>query len=152
MEKLNINNFINFINFPKKYIKLFKKAAFMTLSSENVKKYRLNFIIMKDEEIKKLNEIYRKSKYTTDILSFLMIPKLFIGDIYISKNITQKQAKIYNNTWEQELTYLIIHGILHIFGYTDYDNISKIKMFNKQDEIFKRLFKIKFKNFKTIKS
>jgi len=87
-----------------------------------------------------LNAKYRKVRRITDVISFFVVPEFFMGDIYISKNRSQKQAKEYANTWQQELAYLAIHGMLHFCGYTDYDVANKTKMFAKQDKIFKCLF------------
>ncbi|WP_373478031.1 rRNA maturation RNase YbeY [Candidatus Endomicrobiellum devescovinae] len=141
MQELNTNkNFINFVDFPKEHINILKKAANLTLKSEKKRKYQINFIMLSDEEIKKLNIKYRKVKRITDVISFLIVPEIFAGDIYISKNRTQKQAKRYGNSWQQELAYLVIHGILHLCGYTDYDVENKSKMFAKQDKIFQCLF------------
>jgi probable rRNA maturation factor len=141
MRELNTNkNFIDFINFPKEYVKTLKQAAELALKSEKKKKYQINFIMVSDEDIKKLNIKYRKVKRITDIISFLIIPEFFAGDIYISKKRTQKQAKKYGNSWQQELEYLVIHGVLHLCGYTDYDVENKSKMFAKQDKIFQCLF------------
>ncbi|MDR1522611.1 MAG: rRNA maturation RNase YbeY [Endomicrobium sp.] len=141
MQGLNINsNFVNFINFPKEYVDMLKQAAILTLKSEKVRKYQINFIMISDKEIKSLNTKYRKTKRITDVISFLVIPEKLVGDIYISDNRTKKQAKRYNNTWQEELGYLAIHGILHLCGYIDYDLENKIKMFSKQDKIFKCLF------------
>jgi probable rRNA maturation factor len=133
-------NFINFVNFPKQYTPLLKKTALSALASEKVKKYQLNFIMVSDEEIKKLNAKYRKVRRITDVISFLVSFEFFMGDVYISKNRTQKQAKKYGNIWRRELAYIVIHAILHLCGYTDYDHINKAKMFAKQDKIFKSLF------------
>ncbi|MDR2066491.1 MAG: rRNA maturation RNase YbeY [Endomicrobium sp.] len=143
MQELSINkssNFINFYNFPKQYVEVLKRAAILTLKSEKKKKYQINFIMVSDEDIKKLNTKYRKVKRITDVISFLVSLEKFMGDIYISKNRTQKQAKKYNNAWQEELAYLAIHGVLHLCGYTDYDVENKVKMFSKQDKIFKCLF------------
>jgi probable rRNA maturation factor len=141
MQELNTNkNFINFVDFPKKHVKIFKKATNLALKSEKKRKYQINFIMLSDEEIKKLNIKYRKVRRITDVISFLIVPEIFAGDIYISKNRTQKQAKRYGNSWSQELAYLVIHGILHLCGYTDYDVENKSKMFAKQDKIFQCLF------------
>jgi probable rRNA maturation factor len=141
MQESSINsNFINFINFPNEYVDILKQAAILTLKSNKKRKYQINFIMISDKEIKSLNTKYRKTRRITDVISFLVIPEKFVGDIYISNNRTKKQAKRYNNTWQEELSYLIIHGILHLCGYTDYDVKNKIKMFTKQDKIFKCLF------------
>ncbi len=132
-------SYLNFENFPKKSIPLLEKAALSALKAEKIKKYEINFIMVSDEQIKKLNVKYRKVRRITDVISFLVVPEMFIGDIYISKGRSQKQAKRYGNTWEQELAYLVIHGVLHLCGYTDYDPVNKAEMFSKQDKIFKCL-------------
>ncbi|MDR2436894.1 MAG: rRNA maturation RNase YbeY [Endomicrobium sp.] len=141
MQELSTNkNFINFVGFPKEYVDILKRAAENTLESEKKSKYQINFILVSDEEIKKLNIKYRKVRRITDVISFLIIPESFAGDIYISKNRTRKQAKRYVNSWRQELAYLVIHGVLHLCGYSDYDVENKSKMFAKQDKIFQCLF------------
>lgn len=140
MQELSTNkNFINFVDFPKEHVEILKKAAENALKSEKKRKYQINFIMISDEEIKKLNIKYRKVRRITDVISFLIVPEFFIGDVYISENHTQKQAKKYGNTWQQELMYLVIHGLLHLCGYTDYDIVNKTKMFVRQDKIFKSL-------------
>lgn len=143
MQGLNIeieNKSVNFINFPKQCVSTLKKAALTTLKLEKIKKYQINFIIVSNGEMRSLNIKYRKIRYVTDVISFLLIPEFFVGDVYISKKRSQQQAKKYGNTWEQELAYLIIHGVLHLCGYTDYDVVNRIEMFDKQDKIFKFLF------------
>jgi probable rRNA maturation factor len=142
MQELNTKksvNFISFNNFPKQYKMLLRTTAIVVLKSEKIKKYQVNFIMVSDEKIRELNTKYRKVRRITDVISFLMIPELIIGVVYISKNRTQKQAKKYGNTWQQELMYLVIHGLLHLCGYTDYDIVNKTKMFARQDKIFKSL-------------
>jgi probable rRNA maturation factor len=133
-------NFIKFNNFPNKYVKLLKRTALIVLKCEKIKKYYLNFIIIDDNDMKKINFFYKKKKKKTDIISFLLIPKYFIGDIYISKEYTKKQAKKNKILWKYELSYLVIHGILHFCGYTDYDYNSMKKMFKRQDVLFNSIF------------
>jgi probable rRNA maturation factor len=141
MQELSINkNFMNFVGFPKEYINILKRAAEDTLKSEKKRKYQINFILVSDEEIRRLNVKYRKVRRITDVISFLIIPESFAGDIYISKDRTRKQAKRYKNSWQQELAYLVIHGVLHLCGYSDYDVENRSKMFAKQDKIFQCLF------------
>ena len=133
-------NKINFTNFPKNKIALLKKVAIASLKSEKIKKYEINFIMVSDAEIKKLNIKYRKVRRITDVISFLVSKDFFIGDIYISKERSQKNAASFGNSWDKELAYLVIHGVLHLCGYTDYDVKNKTKMFAKQDKIFQCLF------------
>lgn len=146
MQELNIKKIkqnklsVNFVDFPKKMLSTLTKAAKMTLTSQKKKGCDINFIMVSDEQIKKLNIKYRHVRRITDVISFLVVPDILAGDIYISKGRSQKQAKKYKNTWEQELSYLVIHGVLHLCGYSDYDPKNKAKMFAQQDKIFKCLF------------
>jgi probable rRNA maturation factor len=132
-------NKIKFINFSESKTPLLKRAAFAALQSEKVKKCEINFIMVNDAEIKKLNVKYRKVRRITDVISFLVSEDFFIGDIFISEGRSQKNAARYGNSWDEELAYLVIHGVLHLCGYTDYDAQNKKKMFDKQDKIFKCL-------------
>ncbi|MDR0985047.1 MAG: rRNA maturation RNase YbeY [Endomicrobium sp.] len=141
---------ICFINFPKKSIVFFRKIVFFSLKEKKINTCELNFILLKNREMKNINEKYRKKNTITDVISFLLVPKMLIGDIYIAKEQSKIQAIKYNNTWEAELIYLIIHGLLHLYGYTDYDKINKTKMFNEQNKLFKQamIYNTKLKNFK----
>ncbi|AKL97981.1 rRNA maturation RNase YbeY [Endomicrobium proavitum] len=134
------NSQLQFINFPVNETAVLKKAALSALKFEKVKNYNINFIMVSDAQIKKLNIKYRKVRRITDVISFLVVPQNFAGDVYISRGRSQKNAKKYGNTWRQELAYLVIHGVLHLCGYTDYDPKNKTEMFAKQDKIFKCLF------------
>ena len=129
-----------FTGFNKKFIPLMKKTAEFTLKYEKIKNYNISFTQISDIEIKKMNRKFRKVNRITDVISFLVDEKLFLGDIYISDNRPQKNAKKYGFTYQQELCYLVIHSILHLEGYTDYDVKNKTLMFSKQDKIFKCLF------------
>ncbi|WP_413854218.1 rRNA maturation RNase YbeY [Candidatus Ruminimicrobium bovinum] len=129
-----------FTGFNEKFVPLMKKTAEFTLKYEKIKNYSISFTQISDIEIKKMNRKYRKVNRITDVISFLVDEKLFLGDIYISDNRPQKNAKKYGFTYQQELCYLVIHSILHLEGYTDYDVENKTLMFSKQDKIFKCLF------------
>jgi probable rRNA maturation factor len=84
-----------------------------------------------DNEMRRLNKIYRGIKRTTDVLSFSQFtasdgfvnaaivknPTIHIGDIIISMETARKHAKLYRNSLKKEIQKLIIHGILHLLGY-----------------------------------
>ncbi|MDR0915469.1 MAG: rRNA maturation RNase YbeY [Endomicrobium sp.] len=127
---------IHFINFPNKYIQILKQIAIIVLQTEQIKLCQLNCIIISDSDMIQLNKNYLNTNNITDVISFLLIPKLFIGEIYISKIYSQKQANCYNHTWKEELAYLMIHGVLHLCGYKDYHDVDKANMFMQQDKLF----------------
>ena len=78
--------------------------------------------IVSTDESKNLNHIYRKKKYPTNVLSFLIHdePHL-IGDIVLCAPIVEKEALDQNKNLEAHYAHLIIHGALHLYGY-DHEN------------------------------
>lgn len=99
----------------------------------------VNFV--SEDEIQKLNNEFRKIDKVTDVLSFPNLNKkanqklnefenmadfdtnlLFLGDIIICKNVARRQAKEYGHSFRREVSFLALHGLLHLLGY---DHIEK---------------------------
>lgn len=139
-KKNNLTPQLFFTGFEKKFVSLLRKTAVFTLKHEKIKKYHISFTMISDSDIKKMNRKFRKVNRITDVISFLVCEEHFMGDIYISSNRPKINAKKYELTYPKELCYLVIHAILHLKGYTDYDIKNKNLMFLKQDKIFKCLF------------
>jgi probable rRNA maturation factor len=83
-----------------------------------------------DRRMTELNEFFRGKDSTTDVLSFPHesdpadvpvsaggFPENFLGDIVISVEQAQRQAKENKLTLENEIKQLILHGVLHLCGY-----------------------------------
>ena len=138
-----------FHGFPEKFKPLLKRAAEFALGKEYIDGC-VNFILISDSEIKKLNKKFRKVNRITDVISFSYKSgsrfhgkagrEAAGGDVYISEDRSKKQAKRVKHNWEKELAYLVIHGILHLLGHSDYTPWPKKKMFKAQDKVFKCLF------------
>lgn len=104
--------------------------------------YELNILITDDEGIIVYNK-YRKKDEPTDVLSFSYgIDQETIGDIVVSVESIERQAPFFNNNFEEEFFYIIIHGILHIIGY-DHENSEEEakRMFDTQDRYFEQTIK-----------
>ncbi|AEX84474.1 rRNA maturation factor [Marinitoga sp. 1135] len=102
--------------------------------------YELNIVITDNNEIAKYNEEYRNKKGPTDVLSFEYgLDEEIIGDIMISVERIEEQAPDFNNTFEEEFFYILVHGILHICGYDHINEEDKKIMFPKQDKYFQEL-------------
>lgn len=98
-----------------------------------------------DDVIRKLNRDFRDVDRSTDVLSFALNegiepviidgpPEELLGDIIISVDTLGKQAEEYGHTMERELSYLTIHGFLHLMGYDHQTEDSKIEM-RKEEEV-----------------
>ncbi len=84
----------------------------------------LSILLCDDPFIKKLNLKYRRFNKATDVLSFPMgeegvqgpTPEL-LGDVVISVDTATRQAKEVKRKTVDEVTSLLIHGVLHLLGY-----------------------------------
>ncbi|MEO0130399.1 MAG: rRNA maturation RNase YbeY [candidate division WOR-3 bacterium] len=94
------------------------------LKDEEIKTSELNIIVCDDRFIKKLNKKFLKRDYPTDVLSF-NFDKNFLGEIYVSKNQTLKQAKKDKVKYGYRLKYLILHGLFHLLSYS-HSEIEKL--------------------------
>ncbi len=80
-----------------------------------------------------MNKLFLNKNQPTDVLTFNLGST---AEIIISVETAKRQALQESHSVEQEILYLIIHGILHISGYDDSKPASYDKMKRKQDEIF----------------
>ena len=81
----------------------------------------LNVVFVDDAHIHSLNKAYRKIDRPTDVLSFNYQDEIedgeLVGEVYISVETAERQAKEYNHSLHDELHKLFVHGFLHIHGY-----------------------------------
>ena len=106
------------------------------------------------ENIKQINNKYRKIDKPTDVLSFPMFEKEEIdlvckenfegiketlGDVIISIEQVEKQAKEYEHSFERELAYMVVHGFYHLMGYDHMQEDEKNQMRKKEENILKNL-------------
>jgi probable rRNA maturation factor len=135
---------INFHHFPPSVRALLAGAVRQTLLTADPSAVSagcdINFILVSDQEIKRLNRRFRRVNRITDVISFSYSTVPLSGDIYIARTRSLKQARREGHAWDKELSYLAIHGVLHLFGYTDYTPRARHRMFLLQDKIFLCLF------------
>ena len=101
-----------------------------------------SIILTGDEEIRELNRDYRNIDKVTDVISFALndnidikMPINALGDIFISIPQMQRQAKEYNHIAKRELSFLVVHGLLHLLGYDHQNEEEETLMINLQKEI-----------------
>jgi probable rRNA maturation factor len=73
----------------------------------------VSIVFVRESKIKKLNKEFRKKNHSTDILSFNLGG---LHEIFISINDVRKKAKIRGENVENYLSFLLIHGLLHLKG------------------------------------
>ena len=102
-----------------------------------------------EDESKKINKKTFNKNFPTDVLSFPLYNNLDsinnldknmsedMGDMFVCRNVIKKNAKIYNKDFSEELQYIVIHGLLHLIGYSHKKN-DKLKIY--EEELMKRIW------------
>lgn len=103
-----------------------------------------NIIIIDNPTIHKINKEYRDKDAPTDVISFALEDDKtviepdrvrILGDIYISIDKVHEQALEYGHSFKRELSFLAVHGLLHLLGYDHMEKSDEEVMFKKQEEV-----------------
>lgn len=133
-----------FSNETKTKINFDIENIFLTLANKTFKLLNINpkpfsVTIVSKRTIKKINKEYRNKNNVTDVISFSFVEnntdQFLLGDIYICIKRAIKQSEKYNHSIKRELSFLFVHGLLHILGF-DHENKKDEKiMFDYQNKI-----------------
>lgn len=108
----------------------------------------LSVTFVNNERIREINAEYRHKDSATDVISFALeevgedeveivgadMPRM-LGDIIISIERTKEQAAEYGHSFERELGFLALHGLLHLLGYDHMTEEDEKEMFTRQKDI-----------------
>lgn len=135
---------LHIINQTKKNVsKVFLSKWVRALSKELPLKHKkkltdLTLIFVTKSQSKKLNKTYRNKNYATDVLSFGSYDSM--PELVLCIDIIRQQAREHSLSFNHELGYLVLHGILHLLGYEhEKTKAGSKKMFRIQDSIFEKL-------------
>jgi len=125
----------------KKYVELVIETTFRQLNKIN-SEISVNFV--GDRRMKMINRDYRGINKTTDVIAFAMQEgKVFdskdFGDIFISIDQVERQAKKQSIPYKEEFTRVLVHGILHLNGYDHVTKKQEENMFGLQEKLIKKL-------------
>ena len=123
------------------YKKLAKDVIVQSLDTEGFPyEAEVNLTLVDDAAIQEINASYRQIDRATDVLSFPLLDydapgdfskvedlmgdninpdtgEVMLGDIVISVDHVREQAKEYGHSEKREYAFLIVHSMLHLFGY-----------------------------------
>lgn len=103
--------------------------------SEEKTEGEINYIFCDDEYLHKINVEYLDHDTLTDIISFdYTVGNQLNGDIFVSVERVEDNAKDFNVSFEEELKRVLAHGILHYCGYKDKSDADAELMRSKEDE------------------
>lgn len=152
------------IEFNEEQIEKLKKVIDFALKEEMVNvSYEISVLFVDNNEIRQINKENRNIDKETDVLSFPMLDykdkmvykqcykdfefnetfldgdKLVLGDIVLSLEKALEQSKEYNHSFEREVSYLVVHSVLHLLGYDHMLEEDKVIMRKREEEILNLL-------------
>lgn len=105
------------------------------IESEEKEPGEINYIFCDDEYLHNINMQYLNHDTLTDIISFdYCIGDLISGDIFVSIERVQDNAKDYEVSFNEELLRVLVHGVLHYCGYKDKTEDEALLMRSKEQE------------------
>jgi probable rRNA maturation factor len=99
----------------------------------------VSIAFVSESEMKKLNRTWRGKDHVTDVLSFELQEGDVFGEVILSYEQAQRQAKAMGHSTRDELLFLLVHGVLHLFGYDHERSVDAKKMFPLQQKILMNL-------------
>lgn len=122
----------------------------------------VSLTLVDKERIHSLNKEFRQVDRWTDVLSFPMMEydapadfegmsfvqsmtvspeteEVMLGDIVLCTEVVYEQAKQYGHSVEREFSFLVVHSLLHLFGYDHIEEEEREEMEMKQREIMEQL-------------
>jgi probable rRNA maturation factor len=119
-----------------------KNAAVAVLEGEGIQEARVTLAFVDNAHIHRLNKQFLHHDEPTDVLTFPSSPpgaRKLEGDIAIGMEIAREYAADRGHDVKQELVLYVIHGCLHLCGYTDTDAASENEMRSKEREYLTKL-------------
>lgn len=143
--------------FPQEKVQALEEA--MTDFVQGDVPLSIEFVFVDEEEIRRLNRELRDTDKVTDVLSFPSLDdikgedlyaedfpyeideegNLMIGSVAVCVKRAQEQAEEYGHSFERELHYLLVHGIMHCLGYDHMTDEEKAEMREKEEWVLGKL-------------
>ncbi|MBG6234876.1 rRNA maturation RNase YbeY [Pedobacter sp. CAN_A7] len=140
MSKIAIQFFTEDLVYTLKHKTKIRTWLLQTMTAEGYELEELNFILCSDEYLLGINQQYLKHDTYTDVITFdnSEEDKTIVGDIFISLERIQENAKNFKSTTYDELCRVMVHGTLHLLGYKDKSKAEKALMTQKEDDYLSR--------------
>lgn len=154
----------NKIEVTNEFIEKISEICNFALKEEEMNlEYQISLLFVDNEEIREINNETRNIDKETDVLSFPMLDfedkkvykemylnfefdetfkdgnELILGDMVLSLEKALEQSKDYGHSFEREVSYLVVHSILHLLGYDHMVDDDKKKMRAREEEILNKL-------------
>ena len=150
---IKINNEQEKVVFSNENADLIEEIYLYMLKQEDLSdKAEVSLVLTDNEEIRLLNKEYRNIDSATDVLSFPIYEakelellknkvseeEILLGDIVISMEKVTEQSEDYGHSFQRELMYLFVHGMLHLLGHDHLEEDEKREMRSREEGILEK--------------
>ncbi|MBQ3437877.1 MAG: rRNA maturation RNase YbeY [Fusobacterium sp.] len=133
--------------YTEDYLQNYIKKILEIEKIEGDRPFYMSIFLTNNEIIQGVNRDFREKDSPTDVISFAyhetedfdIGPYDTLGDIVISLERVEEQAKDYNHSFEREFYYVLTHGVLHILGYDHLEEEDK-KLMREREELILNYF------------
>ena len=116
-------------------INQFNSSITSILISEKKTEGDIVLIFCSDDYLLEINKKHLNHDYYTDIITFdYCVENIVSGDLYISVDRIKENAKTFEDTFINELTRVVIHGLLHLCGHNDKTEADQKNMRNLENK------------------
>ena len=116
-----------------------------TVKNEGCFTGNISYVFCSDEYLWNMNKQYLGHDYYTDIITFDYVEDKYVsGDLFISIDRVEDNAKTFNVSRETELLRVMIHGVLHLLGYDDQTDEQEAEI-HKMEDFYIDVYSKKFK-------
>lgn len=122
----------NIDNFNEQYYINWLK---LVITSEGKKQGDIQYVFCDDDHLNGINKTYLNHDTLTDIITFSTTENedIISGEIYISLDRVNENSKTHSVSLANELSRVMVHGVLHLMGYDDHSESEKKLMRSKED-------------------
>lgn len=128
------------IHFPFNKRRHYKKWIRLVVEKHNKITENISIIFTSNDYLLSINQEYLNHNYFTDVITFdYNEEKLISGDIFVSVEQVKINSEEFKNSFEIELSRVVIHGVLHLLGYND-SSPEEVKTMRREEEKALALF------------
>ena len=114
------------------------KLIDLVLGNYGFSSAKISIIITDDNKLRKMKKKYFNVDTFTDVIAFNLEDDPFEGEIYISYERVKENALNFNQSINDEMKRVMIHGLLHLCGFEDFTKEDKKQMTSLEDDFMKK--------------